>query len=63
MKIDVYDKVILKTGEVAYIVEILGDGKCFVADIDYADGTSTDFIYPKDILQVIKMESEISKTA
>lgn len=56
MNIHLFDKIILKSGITAYVVEILGDGKCFVADIDYEDGTSTEFVYPDQIEQVVKYE-------
>ena len=52
--IKLYDTVRLKSGEVACIVEILGDGKiCYVADIEKEEGTETDFIYSEDIAEVL----------
>jgi len=54
MKIEQYDKVLLKDGDYAYIVEIFGDGALFIGDIDRADGTETDWIKPEDIKEVIK---------
>lgn len=48
-----YDKVRLKSGEIAYIVEIFGDGECFLADIDRVDGTETDWVTPDEIERVI----------
>ena len=53
MKIQQYDKVILKDGDYAYIVEILEDGKAFLADIDRKDGTETDWLKPEDIEKVV----------
>lgn len=51
--IKLYDKVRLKSGEEAAIVEILGNGKSFVADIESADGTDTEFVKPEQIESVI----------
>ena len=50
-----YDKVVLKTGETAYIVEIYELGVAYEADIDRANGdTETDTIYQADIAQVVE---------
>lgn len=54
MKIEMYDKVLLKDGDQAYIVEIFDDGKAFIADIDRKDGTETDWVMPEDIDKVIR---------
>lgn len=49
-----YDKVLLKTGETAYIVEIYEQGVAYEADIDKEDGSiDTDTIYSKNIEKVI----------
>lgn len=54
MKIKLYDRVLLKTGEEASIVEIYENGEAFEADIDSKDGkTYTDTIFPKDISKII----------
>lgn len=53
MKIEQYDKVLLKDGDYAYVVEIFGDGKVFLADIDRKSGTETDWIKPEDIIRVV----------
>lgn len=53
MKIEQYDKVLLKDGATAYIVEIFGGGKAFIADIDRKDGTETDWVLPQDIEKVL----------
>ena len=46
--------VFLKTGEVAYIVEIYEDGVAYEADIDKIDGSiETETIEQKDIERVI----------
>lgn len=50
--IKLFDKVILKNGCSAYIVEIFDDGKAFIADIDTPNGTETDYVFPKDILSI-----------
>lgn len=54
MKIKQYDKVLLKDGDYAYIVEIFGDGKDFLADVDRKDGTETEWIKPESIEKVIE---------
>jgi len=54
MNIEQYDKVQLKTGEIAWIVEIFDDGKAFLADIDREQGTETDNVFPDEIARVIK---------
>ena len=53
MKIKQYDKVLLKDGTTAYIVEIFDDGKAFVADINKKSGIDTNWIKPDDIERVI----------
>ena len=52
--IKLYDKVKLKSGEVATIVEILDNSKAFVADIEKADGTDTEFITFEQIESIIE---------
>lgn len=54
MKIEPYDKVLLKDGDTAYIVEIFGDGKAFLADIERKGGTETDWVKSEDIKKVIR---------
>lgn len=54
MKIELYDKVLLKDGDKAYIVEIFDDGKALLADIDRKSGTETDWVKPEDIIKVLK---------
>lgn len=54
MDIKMFDKVRLKSGETAYIVEIYEQGAAYEADIDTADGdTVTDTIRQSDIAEVI----------
>lgn len=38
MEVSLYDKVLLTTGETAYIVEIYEPGNAYEADIDRKDG-------------------------
>lgn len=54
MKVELYDKVLLKSGENATIVEIFDDGKAFIADIGRKTGTETEWLKPEDIEKVIK---------
>lgn len=49
MKIDIYDKVKLKTGEIAHIVEIYEQGAAYEADIEKDGDTETDTIKHSDI--------------
>ncbi len=49
-----YDKVLLKTGETAYIVEIWEQGVAYEADIDKKDGSiETDTIKHEDIEKIV----------
>ena len=54
MKIKQYDKVKIKDGCSATIVEILDEDKEFIADIDRNGDTDTDEISIEDILEKIK---------
>lgn len=54
IQIQIFDKVLLKTGETAYIVEIYEQGKAYEADIDRANGCiDTYTIKYSDIEKVI----------
>ena len=53
MKIKLYDRVLLKDGSKASIVEIFEDGKAFLADIDRNDDTDTDEISIDEIEKVL----------
>lgn len=54
MKIKQYDKVLLKTGETASIVEIWEAEKAYEADIDRKDGSiETDTVFIDDIEKVL----------
>ncbi len=54
MLIKQYDKVLLKTGETAYIVEIWEQNVAYEVDIDKKDGSiETETIKHADILKVI----------
>lgn len=47
---ELFDKVLLKSGETAYIVEIYNDGEAYEMDIDKADGRIvTDTVWPEQI--------------
>lgn len=50
MKLEMFDKVLLKTGETAFIVEIFDDGAAYEMDIDKKDGKIvTDTVWPGQI--------------
>lgn len=54
MKIEMFDKILLKDGRTAYIVEIYGDSGDYEADIDMPDGSVlTDTIHKSEIQKVI----------
>lgn len=54
MKIELYDKVKLKDGREAHIVEVYEQGVAYEADIALEDGEyDTDTIKQDDILEVI----------
>ena len=54
MKIKMFDKVLLKTGRTAFIVEVYGDSGDYEADINMPDGeTETDSINIADIEKVL----------
>jgi len=53
MKIEQYDRVLLKDGDYAYIVEIFGEGKALIADIERKNGTETEWIKREDIERVV----------
>ena len=49
-----YTRIRLVTGEQACIVEVLEDGKAYLADIDHEDGsTSTEFIAHEQIDHIV----------
>ena len=53
MKIKLYDKVKLKDGKIASIVEILGNNEAYIADIDIGGDYDTETIYPEQIDKII----------
>lgn len=53
MKVELYDKVVLKNGNIAAIVEILESDKEFIVDIDSDDDTDTEEISIEEIENVI----------
>ena len=60
MKIELYDRVLLKDGHYASIVEIFGDGSLLLADIDKLDDTYTEEICAEDILRIVNPEQSAS---
>ena len=55
MVIEEFDKVKLKTGEIAYIADILKAGIAYVVDVDKSDGSiETRIIEKTDIEKVLK---------
>lgn len=53
MKIKQYDRVLLKDGNKATIVEIFGGGKLFLADIDKDGDTYTEDVKPEEVEKVL----------
>ncbi len=53
MKIKQYDRVLLKDGNKAYIVEIFEDGKLFLADVDKDGDTYTEDVKFEEIEKVV----------
>ena len=53
MKVKLYDRVVLKDGCEASIVEIFEDGKAFIADIDRNGDTDTEEITIEDIKNIL----------
>nr|DAQ15892.1 MAG TPA: hypothetical protein [Caudoviricetes sp.] len=53
MRIKKYDRVLLKDGNKASIVEIFEDGKLFLADIDRNGDTDTEELKIEDIERII----------
>ena len=57
MEIKEFDKVLLRTGETAYIVEIYEPGVAYEADIDKNDGNiETDTIKHVDIEKILSRD-------
>lgn len=53
MKIRQYDRVLLKDGHEAYIVEIFDNGEAFLADVDKDGDTFTEEIQANEVEKVI----------
>lgn len=53
-KIEEFDRVRLRSGWTAYVVEILGGGAAYLVDVDYEEGIETEFVYPEDIAEVLE---------
>ena len=58
MKIEEFDKVRLRTGETASIVEVYNDGEAYEADIDRDGDIETDTIWPEDIVEVSRRRNK-----
>ena len=54
MAIEEYDKIKLRTGETARVVEILESGVMYIAEVFKEDGISVEHISQKDIVSVFK---------
>lgn len=54
MKIELYDRIKLKSGYEASVVEILEEQKAYICDIDKEDDTYTEFVNYDEIEQLIK---------
>ena len=55
MVVKEFDRVMLKTGEIAYIADIIVPAKAYVVDIDKSDGTiETTVIEQEDIEKVFE---------
>ncbi len=52
MKLKQYDTVVLKSGEKATIVEILEEGKAYIADIKRQDDFDTKTIKEEEIAKI-----------
>jgi len=58
MQIELFDQIHLKSGKLAYVVEIYEQGIAYEADIDEGDGEfTTDTIKHSDILYVFAEKS------
>lgn len=53
LKPKLYDKVVLKTGETAVIVEVYESGVAYEADIERKDGIETDTIRQEEIREIL----------
>lgn len=53
MQINQYDRVRLKDGRTATVVEVFGDNECFIVDVDLGGDWETVDVWKKDILEAI----------
>ena len=53
MQINQYDRVRLKDGRTATVVEVFGDNEYFIVDVDLGDDWETVDVWKKDILEII----------
>ena len=61
MKIELYDRVLLKDGRKASIVEIYKTDEYFIADIDTEDGTITEALRVEQIEKVLKYQPPVTR--
>ena len=61
MKIELYDRVLLKDGRKASIVEIYKTDEYFIADIDTEDGTITEDLRVEQIEKVLKQQPPVTR--
>lgn len=54
MKIDEFDKVLLKDGKTGYVVELFGNNEAYLVDVDLLDDEwDTVAVKPEDIERVL----------
>ena len=53
MKVELYDNIKLKTGQNASVVEILGNHKAYIVDVDLGDDYETITVSNEQIAEVI----------
>ena len=64
MVVKEFDKVLLKTGEMAYIADVIVPAKAYVVDINKPDGViETDVIEQEDIERVIADKASEQQSA
>ena len=55
------DKIKLKTGEIAFVAEVLEEGVMYIAEVFTKDGISVDHVEHKNITSVfVEMENPIA---
>lgn len=53
MKVKLYDNIKLKTGQTAFVVEILGNHEAYIVDVDLGDDYETITVSNEQIAEVI----------